>query len=102
MLLLYTLIQAAVTFNDQLVPIGELAEFPQGFSYYNASLYNTGSTVGDQGPAPDMVAAIDYAMFHGLMEADIQFESLPTVCSTGSCTWKHHSALDVCSVCAGL
>ena len=73
---------------------------PRGDNYSVWAEYSSGTTLGDQKPTPDMVAAIDFAVFYDMSKSDIQFELLPFTCTTGNCTWPHVQSLGVCSECA--
>ena len=75
---------------------------PRGNNYSLALEGTTGTTLGDQEPVSDMVAAINYAAFYDVSELDLQYRSIPFICETGNCTWPHVQTLGVCSECADI
>lgn len=98
----HTLIQNTISTESGLAQLDIPSYFPRGDNYSIFDQYSTGLTLGDQGPVPDMVAAIDYAAFYDVLKSDLQYELLPVNCTTGNCTWAHVQTLGVCSTCADI
>lgn len=108
-MLFQTMIQNAIDTKEQLVELSPPdaailggAHFPQGNRNSQALDYATGTTLGDQGPALDMVADINYGMFYTQMHRDTQVQLTLASCYTGNCTWNHIQSLGVCSKCADI
>lgn len=98
----HTLIQNAISTEGDLGQLDILAQFPKGDNYSSYAEYSTGSTLGDQGPVLDMVAAINFGMFYTVVARDLQVELLPINCTAGNCTWTHIQTFGVCSKCADI
>jgi hypothetical protein len=96
----HTLVQNAYSTQAGLFQVDNLAGYPQGDNYTTTYVdYSGTGTLGSQWPDSDMVAAVNYAVYYNVMEPDLRFEYLPKICSSGNCTWAHHSTLGVCSYC---
>jgi hypothetical protein len=101
----HTLIQNAISTKSGLLEVNTqntnlTATYPQGNNYSLALQYSTGNTLGDQGPALDMVADINYGMFYYISDPDTQIQLTIASCYFGNCTWEHIQTLSVCSQCA--
>ena len=98
----HTLIQNAISNEGGFAQLDIAAKMPRGNNYSLALEGTTGTTLGDQEPVSDMVAAINYAAFYDVSELDLQYRSIPFICETGNCTWPHVQTLGVCSECADI
>ena len=89
----HTLIQNAISNEGGFAQLDIAAKMPRGNNYSLFLEGTTGTTLGDQEPVSDMVAAINYAAFYDVSELDLQYRSIPFICETGNCTWPHVQTL---------
>lgn len=97
-----TFTQQVITQRLRNLSEDNTAWVPRGTGYDDWDRYTTGNTPGDQGPYPNMVAAIYNGFFTSSANTDEQSQSIATYCWSGNCTLGTYQSLGVAYKCANI